>query len=62
ITLISAKALSALLNRPRIKAGQRIKLVQVTGSSVISGYVNLDLYFHTPEGPVKIDVEAYVVR
>ncbi|KAI4294045.1 hypothetical protein K525DRAFT_213618, partial [Schizophyllum commune Loenen D] len=62
ITLISAKALSALLNRPRVKAGQRIKLIQVTGSSVISGYVNLDLYFHTPEGPVRIDVEAYVVR
>ncbi|KAI5885663.1 uncharacterized protein SCHCODRAFT_02453258, partial [Schizophyllum commune H4-8] len=62
ITLISAKALAALISRPRMKAGQKINLVQVTGSSVISGYVTLDLYFHTCEGPVKLNVEAYVVK
>ena len=24
--------------------------------------VDIDLYFHTPDGPVKINVEAYVVK
>ena len=28
----------------------------------ISGYVDLDLYFRTKEGPVKIRVEAYVIK
>jgi len=28
----------------------------------ISGYVWSRLYFHTPDGPVKINVEAYVVK
>ena len=37
-------------------------LVQVTGKASISGYVELDLYFHTKEGPVKIKVKAYVVK
>jgi len=37
--------------------------VQVTGKASISGYVDLDLYFHTtPEGPIKIKVEAYVIK
>ncbi|KAJ7606274.1 hypothetical protein DFH06DRAFT_1348161 [Mycena polygramma] len=62
ITLISLKALERLLNPPKIKAGQDIKLVQVTGKSSISGYVTLDLFFHTPDGPVKLTVEAYVVK
>ena len=26
------------------------------------GCVLLDLYFHTPEGPVKLGVEAYIVK
>jgi hypothetical protein len=37
-------------------------LVQVTRNTSISGYVEVDLYFHTPDGPVKINVEAYVVK
>jgi hypothetical protein len=37
-------------------------LVQVTGNTPISGYVDIDLYFHTLEGPVKINVEAHVVK
>ena len=45
-----------------MKIGQRINLVQVTGNASISGYVLLDLYFYTPEGPVKLGVEAYVVK
>jgi hypothetical protein len=62
ITLISEKALESLTHMPRTKAGQRINLIQVTGKSVISGYVTLDLYFHTDDGPVKLTVEAYVVK
>jgi hypothetical protein len=62
ITLISQKALDNLLHPPKIKAGQNIKLVQVTGKSSLTGFVTLDLYFHTDEGPVKLNVEAYVVK
>jgi hypothetical protein len=62
ITLISQQALSQLSSRPRIRAGQNINLVQVTGSTTISGFVDIDLYFDTQEGPVKIPVEAYVVE
>ncbi len=61
ITLISMKTLNALVEVPKIKKGQKINLVQVTGKAS-TGYVELDLYFHTKEGPVKIRVEAYVVR
>ena len=56
------KTLNALLEIPKIKKGQKINLVQVIGKASISGYVDLDLYFHTPEGPIKIKVEAYVVK
>ncbi|KZT28376.1 hypothetical protein NEOLEDRAFT_1031208, partial [Neolentinus lepideus HHB14362 ss-1] len=62
ITLISQKVLSSLLNTPRIKTGQKINLIQVTGNAWISGFVMLDLIFPTPEGPVKMNVEAYVVN
>ncbi len=62
ITLISEKSLTEMLNSAKIQQGQRINLVQVTGNASISGYVDIDLYFHTPEGPVKINVEAYVVK
>jgi len=62
ITLISMNTLNALVEVPKIKKGQKINLVQVTGKASISGYVELDLYFRTKEGPVKIKVEAYVVK
>ena len=32
------------------------------GNTSISGYVNIDPYFHTLDGPIKINVEAYVVK
>ena len=47
---------------PKIKLGQKINLIQVTGKATISGYVSLDLHFHTEEGPVRMNVEAYVVK
>ena len=62
ITLISEKALDQILKPPKIRMGQRIKLVQVTGNTVITGYVALDIYFDMEEGPVLIKVEAYVVK
>jgi hypothetical protein len=49
-------------NPPKIRQGQRINLVQVTRNSSISRYVEVDLYFHILESPVKINVEAYVVK
>jgi hypothetical protein len=46
----------------KVRQGQRVNLVQVTGGAPISRYVDIDLYFHTPEGPLKINVEAYIVK
>ena len=62
ITLISESALEALKAKPKVKKGQKIDLIQVTGSTTISGYATLDLIFHTDDGPIKIVVEAYVVK
>jgi hypothetical protein len=62
ITLITAKTLEGLSGGPKMKEGQKINLVQVTGKASISGYVELDLYFNTKDGPVKIKVEAYIVK
>ena len=62
ITLISQKALEQMRKPPKIKTGQRIKLVQVTGNTMITGYVILNVYFESDEGPVLIKVEAYVVK
>ena len=49
-------------NPPKVKTGQKINLVQVTGSCKISGYVTVPLYFDSDSGPVLIEVEAYVVK
>ncbi|KAI0323441.1 hypothetical protein GY45DRAFT_639113 [Cubamyces sp. BRFM 1775] len=62
ITLISQKVLNAMSHSPRPRSGQKVKLIQVTGTATISGYVPLDLYFETLDGPVKMFVEAYVVK
>ena len=62
ITLISEKALGGLSEALKIKKGQKINLVQVTGKASISGYVTLELYFCTKEGLVKIKVKAYIVK
>ena len=62
ITLISQKALEQMKKPPKIKTGQHIKLVQVTGNTTITGYIILNVYFESDEGPVLIKVEAYVVK
>ena len=62
ITLISQKTLDQMSKPPKIRTGQRIKLIQVTGNATSNGYVALDIYFETKEGPVLIKVEAYIVK
>ena len=62
ITLISKKCWESLTTAPKLKAGQKINLIQVTGSAKINGYVNIDLYFPTDDGYVQLEVEAYVVK
>lgn len=62
LSLISEKTLDQMWKPSKIRTGQRIKLIQVTGNAIITGYVTLDFYFETDEGPVLIKVEAYVVK
>jgi hypothetical protein len=62
ITLISENCLKNLSGPPKMKTGQKINLVQLTGAASITGYVNLPIFFSTPSGPVRMDVEAYVVK
>src|SRR6201999_731183 len=46
----------------KMHTGQRIKLFQVTGKAQLKGFINLPIFFETDDGPVRIDVEAYVVK
>lgn len=62
ITLISQQTLDQMIKPPKIKTGQHIELIQVTGNAIITGYVALDIYFETEEGPVLLKVEAYIVK
>ena len=62
ITLILQKSLSEIQTLIKLRQGQQVNLVQVMGNVSISGYVNIDLYFRTPDGPVKINIAAYVVK
>jgi reverse transcriptase-like protein/integrase-like protein len=62
ITLISYSVCMSLKPRPKIKTGQKVRLLQVTGLSTISGFVQLTLYFDTIDGPVSMPIEAYVVK
>ena len=62
ITLISEKTYDSLRSKNKIRQGQKINLIQVTGKTTISGYVPLSLYFKTSEGSVELRVEAYVVQ
>jgi hypothetical protein len=62
ITLISESVLKRLDKRPKIHTGVKVKLVQVTGQTTITGYTVVPIYIETPDGPVKFEVEAYVVK
>ena len=58
ITLISQQTLELMIKPPKIRTGQKIKLIEVTGNAIITGYIALNLYFETKEGPVLMKVEA----
>ena len=62
--LISSSFLSKLTQtRPKARTGQKLRLIQLTGSAGCSEYVKLDLYFRSQLGPVCFQgVEAYVVK
>ncbi|KAF6743981.1 hypothetical protein DFP72DRAFT_1079278 [Ephemerocybe angulata] len=62
ITLISAKFLASIYPTPKLRTGQKIELVQVTGRTTINGFVVLTLTFDTDKGPIQLEVEAYVVK
>ncbi|KAF9004132.1 hypothetical protein BDZ89DRAFT_967236, partial [Hymenopellis radicata] len=62
ITLIAQETLKKLSTSPKIKIGQQVNLIQVTGQSSVNGFVNVDLLFETPEGPVQFSVDAYIVK
>jgi hypothetical protein len=62
ITLISHKMLQALTPQPKVQRGQRINLVQVTGNATISGFTKIPMYFETSKGPIRLQVEAYIVK
>ena len=57
--MISEKHLNSMSNPPKIKTGQKVNLVQVTGKSTIHGYVLIPITFQTTQGPVEITVEAW---
>ena len=56
ISLISSQLISQI--QPPLK----IKISQVTSRSSTNEYINIDLYFDTEDGPVGLNLEAYVVK
>ncbi|KZT31708.1 hypothetical protein SISSUDRAFT_968504, partial [Sistotremastrum suecicum HHB10207 ss-3] len=62
ITLISEAAYKKISKDVKTKQGFRISLFEVTGKSKVTGFVTIPLYFDTPDGPVTLTVEAYVVK
>ena len=62
--LISDKFLKSLIaSKPKPWTGNKLKLLQLTGSAECSEYVKLDLYFQSQLGPVwPKGIEAYVVK
>lgn len=62
ITLMSEALLGNLRKVPKIRLGQRINLIQVTGKASINGFTNIDLIFDTNQGPVSLNVDAYIVK
>ncbi|GAB1527409.1 hypothetical protein RhiTH_010584 [Rhizoctonia solani] len=61
ITLINKTLLKSLDPPPKVRIGQKLRLIQVTSNSSLSQYVTVPLVFETDKGPVCMMVEAYVV-
>ena len=62
ITLISESHLKSMKNPPKIRTGQKVNLVQLTGAASITGFVSVPIIFSTKSGPVRMEVEAYVCK
>ena len=62
ITLVSQKAISKMPVPPKEHMGKKVTLSQVTAKTSIQSYVDLPLFFETSEGPVQVNVKAYVVK
>ena len=62
ITLISDNTLKNLKKAPKVKTGQTLGLMEVTGETSISGFVPLSIFIKTDQGPVEMFVEAYIVK
>ncbi|QRW19822.1 Retrovirus-related Pol polyprotein from transposon [Rhizoctonia solani] len=61
ITLINKTLLKSLDPPPKVRTGQKLRLIQVTSNSSLSQYVTVPLVFETDNGPVCMIVEAYIV-
>lgn len=62
ITLISHTTWQGLKNPPKSRSGQEVNLIQVTGKSTITGYIDLPILFQTDDSFVELNVEAYIVK
>ena len=62
ITLVSQKAIANMKTPPKEHQGKKVTFSQVTAKTSIQSYVDLPLFFETDQGPVQIDVEAYVIK
>ena len=62
ISLVSSKLLETMDPPLRVREGQNIQINQVTGRSSTNRFVPMKLHFGTDEGPVALDIEAYVVK
>jgi hypothetical protein len=63
ITLISYDAWKGLKPKtPKMKQGQNVTLIEVTGETQLMGFVKVPIFFETRNGPVKLEVEAYIVK
>ncbi len=62
ITLVSQEVLKKMKDPPRIKTGQPLNLVQVTGNAELKGFVTFPIFIDTDQGPVELSLDAYVVK
>jgi hypothetical protein len=62
ITLISSRLIEHLLPPVRMKEGQSIKINQVTRRLTTNQYLPLKVHFSTSEGPIAMDLKAYLVK
>ena len=62
ITLVSQKTIAKMQTPPKEHTGKKVTLSQVTAKTSIQSYMDLPLFFATNEGPVQVNIEAYVVK